>query len=324
MQQQQQQTTRCSSGSSPSVAASPGSSVPGGGGAQPSLCSPPVLPATSVGSGHQQHPHHHTHSETAPPPPPPYQTTNSATAVPIDSPRRSPYQANTPAKTQTASTTTSVEEAGFEPPLIFSRVGTGSVKERPRFIPQQQMSSADAGGGSGEMATPQQSITYSQQRISQQVQEQLPPKGGQAPQYESEYRYHQSPSQQMELHAQTNQSSQFFSGPQHRQSPIEAAVSVSSHSDCPAQYLISESQPSQHYNMGYLPPSYSRVSQPVPGYASPHLNVYEQTPLPQQQQQQRQSPYATAQATYSVTPQSPYSSHVPGDQSSHPGDESLQ
>ncbi|VDO04879.1 unnamed protein product [Rodentolepis nana] len=318
-QQQQQQTTRCSSGSSPSVAASPGSSVPVGGGAQPSLCSPPVLPATSVVSGHQQHPHHHTHPETAPPPPPPYQAATPASAVPIDSPHRSPYQATTTAKTPNASSTTSVEEAGFEPPVIFSRVGTGSVKERPRFIPQQQMPSADTGGGSGEMTTSQQPISYSQQRLSHKGQEQLPTKG--APQYESEYRYHQSPSQQMELHTQTNQSSQFFSAPQHRQSPIEAAVSVGSHSDCPAQYLISESQPSQHYNMGYLPPSYSRVSQPVPGYASPHLNVYEQTALPQQQ---RQSPYATAQTTYSVTPQSPYSGHVPGgDQSSHPGDESM-
>lgn len=90
MQQQQQQTTRCSSGSSPSVVASPGSGVPGGGGVQPSLCSPPVLPATSVGVGHHQHPHHHAHPETAPPPPPPYQTSTSATAVVIDSPHVCP------------------------------------------------------------------------------------------------------------------------------------------------------------------------------------------------------------------------------------------
>ncbi|VUZ48929.1 unnamed protein product, partial [Hymenolepis diminuta] len=319
--QQQQQTTRCSSGSSPSVVASPGSGVPGGGGVQPSLCSPPVLPATSVGVGHHQHPHHHTHPETAPPPPPPYQTSTSATAVALDSPHRSPYHAKTP----TPCTTTSVEEAGFEPPVIFSRVGTGAVKERPRFIPQQQIQSADTGGSSGEMVAPPQSVAYSQQRMSQQGQEQIPSMGGQAPQYESEYRYHQSPSQQMELHAQTKQTSQFFPAPQRRQSPIEAAVSVSNHSDCPAQYLISESQPSQHYNMGYLPPSYSRVSQPVPGYPSPaqtaNHSIYEQTTL---LQQQGPSPYATAQTTYTVTPQSPYPGHIPDDQSSHPGEENMQ
>lgn len=71
-----------------------------------------------------------------------------------------------------------MEEAGFEPPVIFSRVGTGTVKERPRFIPQQQIQSADAGGSSGEMAAPPQSVAYSQQRMSQQGQEQMPSMGG--------------------------------------------------------------------------------------------------------------------------------------------------
>ncbi|KAL5109440.1 Histone-lysine N-methyltransferase 2C [Taenia crassiceps] len=383
---QQQMTSRGSSATSsvvqspavsasPPVVASPSStSVP------PSLCSPPVLPPTSTSvSHHQEAPSH--------PPPPPYQLATPTSSMMESSHQRISYptlqaqaqsQPMTPVKsssTTIATPSSGMEEAGFEPPVIFSRVvGAGASKDRPRFIPQQpqqqQLSMEVAVEISSQPPLPPPMV-YTP-RLQQQQDQVMSHSMGQA-HFETDHQYHPSPSP-AEVHQQTPQpkpSQQFYPSQTHHQSPLAPVApqtlpkshqddgstnlgpdsastggcysgdtevtsggsggdGVGSYSDCPAQYLISESQPT-HYSVGFMSPSYSRVRQPMPNTvsASPPLAVasrvdYQQS-VPvhpsslyeQASPQQRQS-YMPAQAPqynpYSVPPQSPYPGHHPSRQ----------
>ena len=157
-----------------------------------------------------------------------------------------------------------MEEAGFEPPVIFSRVvGAGVAKERPRFIPQQspqqQLQQSASGDLIGEMSAPlppQLQMAYTP-RMQQQQQHQLQ---GQQPshsmskarlfaphytslplfdlipfslgqsQFESEYHQHSS---------QQKPPQQFYHTQQHHQSPM-GQVLPQSHQDDGCTSVVSE------------------------------------------------------------------------------------
>ncbi|VDD84409.1 unnamed protein product [Mesocestoides corti] len=94
-----------------------------------SLCSPPVLPASSTAVGHHQH--HHHERQAHPPAPPPPQCQPATTAASIMDSSLLP----TPVNSSATSSAAGVEKAGFDPPVIFSRVACGGAgKERPLFF----------------------------------------------------------------------------------------------------------------------------------------------------------------------------------------------